>query len=156
MLLLRGRGAASCLATFAGHDLTCQTRLYIAGQQNLETRNRLTNSRVLQSGDTESKTTDDPVWVRREKEAQARKESGGLPFGLWLFLSVCVAIAAVRSASRGIYLLCIAPFVMLQHVIAPDQCSVPCVAMSGTRPTRRWRTHAAFSRASRWFCQSEV
>lgn len=40
---------------------------------------------------------EEPVWVRREREAQQEKENGDLPFGLYLLLSSFVAIAAVRS-----------------------------------------------------------
>lgn len=43
---------------------------------------------------------DEPIWVRRERERQAQKESGaqgGLPFGAYLLFSSFTAIAAVGS-----------------------------------------------------------
>ena len=40
--------------------------------------------------------TEDPIWVRREKEQKANREGGGLFFGVYLLLSAIVAIAAVR------------------------------------------------------------
>ncbi|CAG9460910.1 unnamed protein product [Pedinophyceae sp. YPF-701] len=41
--------------------------------------------------------SEEPVWVRREKEAAAAKERGDLPFGLYLIASSLVAIAAIGS-----------------------------------------------------------
>jgi hypothetical protein len=44
---------------------------------------------------------EDPVWVKREKEQKLREESGdGVPFFIWLLLSIIVAIAAVRAAAH--------------------------------------------------------
>ena len=65
----------------------------------------------LQSQTSSSKAaTDDPVWVRREKE-KAAGGGGDLPFGVYLLLSSIVAIAAVRvppitSLSDVLLMLC--------------------------------------------------
>jgi len=46
-----------------------------------------------------------PVWVQRERDAEAAAAPGGsggeLPFGLYLLFSSIVLIAAVRPAAGG-------------------------------------------------------